>query len=71
MGARGRRSSVPTTLRRHVDRSETLQERPCRLVSDRSTGMYRGKLRAVLDRAKLRGVEEMLNGRGLVPDEQA
>jgi hypothetical protein len=32
--------------------------------------MYRGKLRAMLDRTKPEGVEEMLNGRGLVPDEQ-
>jgi len=48
-----------------------LIERPCRLASDRSTGMYRGKLRAVLDGTKLRGSREMLNGRGLVLDEQA
>jgi hypothetical protein len=32
-----------------------LVERPCRLASDRSTGMYRGKLRPVLDRTKLQG----------------
>src|ERR1700733_1313836 len=31
-----------------------LAERPCRLASDRSTGMYKSKLRAVLDRTKLR-----------------
>ena len=32
-----------------------LVERPCRLASDRSTGMYKGKLRVILDRTKLRG----------------